>query len=300
MINLDVLCVGASSFDLTFTVPTHPTPDEKMFADALWACGGGPAANAAVVVARLAGTAAYAGYLGADIFGDQHLAELTADRVVTDFIVRGSPATPLSVILAKPGGERVLVNYRASAPLPADSIDFAPVRAKVLLFDGHEPELSLTALPQAKIHGSQTVLDAGSVHRGTLVLADQVDYLVCSEKFALEFTGKTGVEAALPKLVEANPNVVITLGAKGVLWQTSLSQGRLPAYPVNAIDTTGAGDAFHGAFALCLAQDKAWLETLKFSSAVAALTCTKLGARTGLPNRETVVTFLASFAENFE
>lgn len=293
MINLDVLCVGASSFDLTFAVPTHPIPDEKMVADALWACGGGPAANAAVVVARLGGSAAYAGYLGADVFGDQHWAELQADRVITDFVVRGAPATPLSVVLAKPGGERVLVNYRAAAPLPADGLDFGSVRAKVLLFDGHEPELSLTAVQQAKPHGSQTVLDAGSVHRGTLALADQVDYLVCSEKFALDFTGETGVEAALSKLVECNSNVVITMGVKGLRWQTALGQGRLPAYPVNAIDTTGAGDAFHGAFALCLAQNKPWLDTLKFSSAVAALTCTKLGARSGLPNRAAVDKFLA-------
>ncbi|MCB0168744.1 MAG: carbohydrate kinase, partial [Anaerolineae bacterium] len=251
-----------------------------------------PAANAAVVVARLEGTAAYAGYLGADVFGDRHLAELQADRVITDFIVRDSPATPLSVVLAKPGGERVLVNYRAAAPLPADSIDFAPVRAKVMLFDGHEPELSLIALQHAKVHGSQTVLDAGSVHRGTLALADQVDYLVCSEKFALDFTGETDVNAALSKLVECNPNVVITMGAKGLLWQTPLGQGRLSAYPIDAVDTTGAGDAFHGAFALCLAQEKAWPETLRFSSAVAALTCTKMGARSGLPDRAGVIKFL--------
>ncbi|HRV93758.1 MAG TPA: PfkB family carbohydrate kinase [Anaerolineae bacterium] len=293
MINLDVLCVGASSFDLTFAVPAHPTSDEKMVAEALWACGGGPAANAAVVVTRLEGTAAYAGYLGADVFGDRHLAELKADQVNTDFIIRGSQATPLSAVLAKPNGERALINYRAAAPLPANSIDFTSVRAKVMLFDGHEPELSLMALQQAKTHGSQTVLDAGSVHRGTLALADQVDYLVCSEKFALDFTGAASVESALPKLVENNPNVVITLGAQGLLWQTAVDQGHLSAYPVNAIDTTGAGDAFHGAFALCLAQNKAWPETLKFSSAVAALTCTKMGARSGLPNRTAVVKFLA-------
>ena len=116
--------------------------------------------------------------------------------------------------------------------------------------------------------------------------------MVCAEKFALGFTDETNAEVALQKLVERNPNVVITLGARGLIWQTAWGRGVLPAYQVDAIDTTGAGDAFHGAFALAVAQDKSWAETLQFSSAVAALTCTKIGARAGLPGGEEVAQFL--------
>lgn len=292
MIDIDLLCIGASSFDLTLAVPYHPAPDEKMVADSLLACGGGPAANAAVAVTRLGGTAAYAGYLGRDFFGDLHLAELEAEQVITGFIARGDQPTPLSVVLVKPGGERALINYRVAQPLPAAALDLSALRAKVMLFDGHEPELSLAALAQAQAHGSQTVLDAGSVHRGTLALMNHVDYLVCSEKFAVDFTGELDAARALEQLFEHNPAVVITRGAAGLIWQTVSSQGRLPAYAVDAVDTTGAGDAFHGAFALGVAQGQGWAETLKFSSAVAALCCTKIGARTALPYRAEVLKFL--------
>lgn len=294
MLDLDLLCIGASSFDLTMAVPYHPPPDEKMVADSLFACGGGPAANAAVTATRLGGTAAYAGYLGRDSFGELHLAELKADHVVTDFISRGDLPTPLSVVLVKPGGERALINYRVAQPLPASALDLSGLRARVMLFDGHEPELSLAALAQAKAHGSQTVLDAGSVHRGTLALAAQVDYLVCSERFALDFTGEGEVTRALDKLAAHHPAVVITCGAEGLIWQTSSGQGRLPAFVIDAVDTTGAGDAFHGAFALSVAQGRAWAETLEFSSAVAALCCTKIGARAALPYRDEVRSFLAN------
>ncbi|MCB0197590.1 MAG: carbohydrate kinase [Anaerolineae bacterium] len=294
MIHVDVLCVGASSFDMTLQVSTHPAADEKTTANSLLTCGGGPAANAAVTVTRLGGTAAYVGYLGTDVYGDRHLAELKTDGVVTDFIVRSSESTPLSVVLAKPNGERTLVNYRGAPPLPADSIDLTPLRAKVMLADGHEPELSLTAMKHARAHGSKTVLDAGSVKPGTLALADQVDYLVCSELFAQEFTGESDMGTALLKLTECNPNVVITLGAKGLIWKTPHGEGSLQAYRVNAIDTTGAGDAFHGAFALGVAQGMAWRDLLNFSSAVAALSTTQVGARIGLPYLKEVDRFLGS------
>ena len=283
--NIDVLCVGHASYDLVFSVDHHPTDDEKMFASGLVGCGGGPAANAAVTVAKLGYSAAFAGFLGQDLYGEQHYQELLDVGINTDLIIRGSSPTPLSAILVKPDGNRALINYKgATRPLPADAIDFSAVYPKVVLFDGHEPAISQALLARTRHQGIASVLDAGSVHDGTLALMADVDYLVCSEKFALHYAGD--VETALTRLAEISPAVVITLGERGLIWQRGQERGALPAFAVAAIDTTGAGDAFHGAFAAAVSAGMNWLAVLRYASAAGALCCTKTGARTGLPTRE--------------
>jgi sulfofructose kinase len=125
-----------------------------------------------------------------------------------------------------------------------------------------------------------TVLDAGSLHDGTRALLPLVDYAVCSEKFALQYAENEN--AALQQLAALVSVVVITLGERGVIWQRGTERGALAAMPVNAIDTTGAGDAFHGAFAYALTQDLAWQELLRYASVAGSLCCTKIGARLGL------------------
>lgn len=286
---LDVLCVGHASYDLVFAVPRHPEADEKMFADDLIACGGGPAANAAVTVARLGYRAAFAGYLGDDPYGDLHCAELRRDGVFVELIVRGPAPTPLSVVLVKPDGHRALVNYKGETrQLPQHAIDFSAVDPKVILFDGHEPQVSL---PLAR-KGVPTVLDAGSLHAGTEALMFAVDYLVCSEKFAREWLGAADPDRALAKLAERSPAVVITLGEAGLVWRKGGESGRLPAFTVAAADTTGAGDAFHGAFAAALAAGQEWRDSLRYASAAGALCCARLGARPAIPDWHQLENFL--------
>ena len=279
---IDVLCVGATSYDFVFRVNHQPGSDEKTTADAFIRCGGGPAANASVTVARMGLKAAFAGYLGSDIFGQIHLEELKAAGVDTRFVVRGQYPTPLSSVLVNPLGERSLVNYRdTDSVLPAESIDFSTLHPKVILFDGHEPELSLSLMNDAHTRGIKTVLDAGSLNKGTSRLFDKVGYLVCSEKFAYEFTGESSPDKAIETLFSYSPSVVITMGKNGLIWKNTGGKGRIPTFSVDVVDSTGAGDVFHGAFAGCLAMGKEWLESLTYSSAAAALCCTKLGARTG-------------------
>lgn len=284
-INVDVLCVGHASYDLIFSVSRHPGADEKIVADSLLSCGGGPAANAAVCVAKLGLTSAFAGYLGRDLYGDKHFQELNDYGVDTQLIVRGTSPTPLSTILVQPDGKRCLINYKGDTQaLPAGALNFGQVPAKVVLFDGHEPLISLPLAEQARQAGIPTVLDAGSVHEGTLALMSRVDYLVCSEKFAGQYAGDE--RQALSRLAGLAPAVVITLGERGLIWQRGNEQGALPAYPVTAIDTTGAGDAFHGAFAAALAAGMDWQALLRYASAAGALCCTQMGARLGLPGRK--------------
>ncbi|WP_342799828.1 carbohydrate kinase family protein [Methylacidimicrobium tartarophylax] len=101
---MDVLCVGHACYDLAFFVPHHPAPDEKIFSKELVLAGGGPAANAAVAVCRLGGTASFLGYLGKDPFGERHARELEEEGVETSLLVHGEAPTPLAVSLVKPLG----------------------------------------------------------------------------------------------------------------------------------------------------------------------------------------------------
>ncbi|MDD5277102.1 MAG: PfkB family carbohydrate kinase [Methylovulum sp.] len=290
LITVDVLCLGHASYDLVFSLAHHPQADEKTIADGLLGCGGGPAANAAVTVARLGHTAAFSGYLGNDLYGDNHLKELQAEGVGTQLVIRGDSPTPLSVVLVKPDGQRALINYKgATKALPADSVDFSGMMPKVVLFDGHEPHLSLRFLAQGR--GKVTsVLDAGSLHDGTLALMGKIDYLVCSEKFALQYAGDE--HKALSRLAALAPVVVITLGERGLVWRRGMESGSLVAPPIVAIDSTGAGDAFHGAFAAALSLAMAWPEVLYYASVAGAFCCTQKGARLGLPSRDQHQTLL--------
>ncbi len=292
MTRVDVLCVGHASFDLVMVVDHHPEADEKTRAISMVECGGGPAANAAVAVVRLGGTSAFVGYLGDDLYGEKHLEELIRDGVATGHVVRGEAQTPLSVILVKPDGKRTVINHSSLPPLSENETDLSDIRARCLLFDGHEPLISVPLAKKAKKAGIPTVLDAGSVHHGSRALAPLVDYLVASERFARDFTGETGPARALEKLAGITPSVVITLGDRGLVWSHSGEEGELPACQVDAVDTTGAGDAFHGAFALGVAQNMAWDKLLCFASATAALTCTTLGARRGIPSIKDLSDFM--------
>ena len=290
---VDVLSVGYASYDLILSVDHHPGVDEKCFASALAECGGGPAANASVTVARLGGTSGFAGYLGDDLYGSRHLAELTTDGVRSDLVVRVPHPTPLSVILVKPGGSRTVVAYKSAGSLLREGdIDFSRCRAGVILFDGHESGVSLPLVEAARDSGIPTVLDASSVHEGTLALAEKVDYLVASEKFALGFSGEAEPGKALQVLSRTAPFALITMGERGLLWKSGDDEGAVPAFRVDAVDTTGAGDVFHGAFALGIARQWPMESILKYASAAAALCCTKTGARIGIPSGDEVERFL--------
>ncbi len=286
---VDVLCVGYACVDLNFTASHHPASDEKLRATQLHTCGGGPASNAAITIARLGGLARFCGYLGTDAFGDSHIAELQQAGVQVEGIFRAATPTPIAAVLTKPNGDRSIIDYRAPAAMvPEDAMRLSQYPAKVLLIDGHQPLLSLALVEEARQLGIPSVLDAGSVNDGTALLYNQVDYLITSEKFARNFTGEDDPRTALAALDGAAPFVAITWGNQGVYWQDDLGQHHMPAYDIEALDTNGAGDAFHGAFALGLAQGMPIKSNLRRSCATGALTCLKNGARSAIPDLEAV------------
>jgi sulfofructose kinase len=291
---LDVLCVGHAAFDIVLTVDRHPGPDEKCAASSMIFCGGGPAANASVTVARLGGGSAFLGYLGTDPFGSRHHDELTRESVRVDWVVRGGHPTPVSAILVKPDGSRTIVNHKTQTPwIVPEQLDLSNCSPNVVLLDGHEPLVSSTVLRHAAALGAKTVLDAGSLHRGTLELLSSVDFVIASRRFATDFASNEDPIAALLQLIRHAAWAAVTLGSEGVAWCENGTVQRLRAHRVKALDTTGAGDVFHGAFALSIARGAAVTQALSFANAAAALACTRLGARPGIPTEKEVTALLA-------
>lgn len=295
MFEASVLCVGHACYDLVFSVDHHPGPDEKARAHAFVSCGGGTAANAAMTAASLGARVAFVGYLGRDIYGDQHIAEFHVAGVNTSFVVRGAQATPISAIFVKPDGARSIVNHKGDTDgLTAVDVDFTAVRPKVVLFDGHQPALALAVAEWAQAQGIPTVLDADTVNEGNVELLRRCTLVAASERFAYDFFDAPTPEGGLAALAQLAPAVVVTLSERGLIWQRGSETGALPAFPVAAVDTTGAGDTFHGALAAGLAGGMAWLPLLRYASAAGALCCTKHGARIGIPTAAEVAALLAA------
>jgi len=291
---VDIACVGLAAYDLSYALATHPGPDEKSEALALSLSGGGPASNAAYTAAKLGQRAAFVGYLARDPFGEIQFAELKDAGVRTDWIVRGERAGTISAILSKPDGTRSIVHRRDQPALSVDQLRVDAIRARAFLFDGHEPDVSLAVLDRTQ---ATTVLDAGSLRPGTRALAPRVDWLVTSRRFATQFSGDTDMQRALSKLAQVNHQVIITLGAEGLIWSRDGQCGHFPAYRVKAVDTTAAGDVFHGAFVSGLLKGLSWEPLLAYASAAAALCCTRHGTRRSLPDETQLEAFLRSNTE---
>ncbi|MFQ3224304.1 MAG: sulfofructose kinase [Lentimonas sp.] len=203
----------------------------------------------------------------------------------------GDAPTAIAAITIKPDGARSIVCYRDPAAFSReDTISLQQYPAKVLLVDGHQPSLSIRLVEEARELGTPSILDAGSINGGTQQLYDKVDYLVASSKFAYQQTGSSDTETALKAMREFAPFTAITQGPVGIYWQTQDSSEifHMKAFKVDAVDTTGAGDAFHEAFALGIAQDIPMLDNIRRAAACGALTCLKMGARNGLPTKREV------------
>lgn len=290
-----VLAIGYACFDLALSVPYHPGPDEKVGATAFASCGGGLSANAAAAAGALGYDTTLAAYLGRDPFGDAHVRELEDLGVRTDLLLRGESPTPVSGIMVKPDGRRALAAFRGDRPQYAENaLNLAALETQAVQVDGHQLALSTQVLRQARGLGIPSLMDADSDSDRSRALAREVDHLVAAERFAYSYADTRDPDAALRGIAHLAPTVVVTLGEKGLIWAKEGAFGALPAYKVEAVDTNGAGDAFHGAYLGGLAEAMAWPDLLRFASATAGLCCQTAGGRNGLPTRGEVIQLMSS------
>jgi sulfofructose kinase len=300
-----VLCTGIAVLDAVFGVDQFPVPQAKTQASAFMIVSGGCAANAAVAIARLGGRARFAGPLGgpagAEPIGDRILAGLAGERVdcVACPRVPGVPSA-MSAICIDPRGERAIVNYRddrLAVARPQDPSGLVATAAAVLA-DNRFPEFVLPICEAAAARGIPVVLDADKPTRATDILLRVASHVVFSAE-GLRATARTDdLAAGLERIAATSPGfLAATDGPNGMYWRLPGAHGkgrRMAAFPIQAIDTLAAGDVFHGAFVLGLAEGRPEIAAIRFAAAAAAIKCTRFGGITGAPRRGEVEAFVAA------
>jgi len=292
----DIVMLGFCGWDYLAIVPRIPIDDKVQLIESLEQ-GGGPAATAAVTAARLGARTAFLGKVGDDPRGGNIVAELRREGVdVSGLLVEeGATSSTAFCWIEQNTGKRSIAWQKGSArDLTPKEVPLDLVRgAKVLHLDGHQAEGASAAAEEARHAGVTVSLDAGSYSPRMDGLMKRCQVVIASEVFARDLIGRDDPEAAVRQIARCGAEVaVITRGARGCICLTADGLLRKQAFPVEVVDTTGAGDVFHGAFCVALAEGWPVERALDFAGATAALKCLRLGGRTGIPRRDTVMEFL--------
>lgn len=274
--------------DTILGVAAIPARPEKTYAQARREVGGGPAATAAVAVARLGGRASIAARIGDDATGAAIRREFADEGVDTTWLkafagVRSSG----SVVLVDDHGERMIVAY-ADPGMPAAADWLEPENlGGALLCDLSWPQGAAKCMERARALGVPSVVDADisrHLREDVETVIGAADYVIFSRPGLSQFSGTEEIEAGLRLARQPGHRLTgVTDGAAGLYWLDGEVLRNAPPPTVRAVDTVGAGDAFHGAFALALSHAVSLAEAIRFSNAVAALKCTAPGGRAGLP-----------------
>jgi sugar/nucleoside kinase (ribokinase family) len=294
---VDLLGIGQCSVDHVCTVEGLPRLGGKQGMLAYEVLPGGQVATALVAAARLGLRGAFVGAVGSDAGGALALAPLEAAGIDLAGTRRVSgAATRLAVILVdRASGERTVLGYRDPRlrlrpdDVPAERI----ARARCLLLDGEDPEAAARAAELARTAGVPVVLDLDAASPELEPLLRAADFPVVSRSFAEAFGGDGQVRSGLARLVAFGARMAVaTLGEHGCLARIGPRELASPPFPVTPRDTTGAGDAFHAAFAWGLLEGLAPEPLLRAANAAAALSCRALGAQGGLATRAELMAFL--------
>lgn len=291
---MKILCVGSCMYDETFLVDCFIKENTKNKSEVKKECGGGTAANIACLLGKWGMEVYFAGIIGNDYYGNKIKDEFEKYNVNTKYLKMSnnfSTATS-TIIVNKKNGSRTVLSYKPdNMKLDDLELDFIP---DIIIIDGQEYEISKKILK--KFPNSISIIDAGRVNNETLELSHLVDFLICSSEFAQKITNIdinyenietiSNIYNKLKKLF--NNEIIITLGEKGVLYKKDNKIKIMKSISVNAVDTTGAGDVFHGAFAYGIATKMNLENTLKLCNVAAGLAVTKIGGRISIPSKAEV------------
>lgn len=302
MRGIDILGLGAVAVDDILTLPTYPEADAKVRILRTERHGGGLAATALVAASRLGARCAYAGTLGADELSGFSREVFRAEGVDTSLLVERDEARPIHATIlvdARTGSRTILLNVPRVTGADPDLPAAEAIRAcRVLLLDHLGVPGMIRAASLAREAGIPTVADfEPSDSPGFPELLGLADHLILSADFAASLTGAPGPAAAAKALWDgARTAVVVTQGAEGS-WHLCAETGGKPlhraAFRVQAVDTTGCGDVFHGAYATALCRGMAMEERIRFASAAAAIKAGQPGGQRGAPTGRQVEELLA-------
>jgi len=293
----DVVGMGLNSVDFLCVVPEFPGTNSKMQMRQFSKQGGGQVATAMVALSRWGVKAKYIGKVGDDELGQFSLDSMRQDGVDTSSVTIESQAGNqfATIIVDGSTGERTILWNRDERLMYRDGqLRREEVcSGKILHLDGHDIHAALQCARWAKEERIPTVIDLDKVEPLTSELIKQIDFIITSSRFPILFTGISDQKKALLELQKQTPGFLCsTLGEDGAMALVNGEFLHITGLKVNAVDTTGAGDVFHGGFIYGLLQNWEVGEILKFANAAAALKCRELGGRKGIPTLEEVQEFL--------
>lgn len=295
---MKILCIGQSAYDITLPVDSYPVENKKVkIGNKKIECGGGSANNCAYLLGLWGCDVTLASPIGKDIYGERIKKELKDVKINVSVFKELDIETTTSYIIANinKGTRTIITNKNPNMKYSED--DRITGSYDVILCDGNDYELAIKAIidnPRAI-----SILDAGGLKKGTLELCKYVDYIVCSNDFARDFTkidfaynDIDTIKNVYEKIVNGfNSNVVITLESYGSFSKIDNEYILVPSIEVECIDSTGAGDIFHGAFTYFISHNYSLKDTLRLSNIAGALSVRKIGSKPSMPKLEEVLSY---------
>ena len=286
---MKIVCIGHSTYDITLPVNEFPEENRKIRLSNHIECGGGPAANGAYLLAKWGMDVSLVSIVGKDYYGEKVIEEDKNMGVDTTFIEkRDDHSTSSSYIIANMsnGTRTILTSKKEPIRKLSNNID---IKADVILIDGEHPETAYEVLENNP--NAISILDAGRLNDDTKFLGKFVTYFVCSKEYAENFTNKEINIERMDRLVEIyeelnsyfDTNIIITLEEAGAFTKIDGNYEIIPSMKVKALDSTGAGDIFHGALTYFIANNYPLREAIKLSNITGAISVTRMGARYSIP-----------------
>ena len=294
---MKAICVGHSTYDTTLPIEGFIEENKKYRITTHVECGGGPASNGAYLLAKWGVDTIIASIIGKDYFGDKIVEDFKKIGANTKYLEqRDNYETTNSYIIAnmKNGSRTIISSKREKVNALNKTIT---EKADVILIDGEHPKTAMEVLENNK--KAISILDAGRVSDDTIRLGKKVTYLVCSKKFAEEFTKKkidTREENSMKKVHKEleeyfKTNIIITLESAGTFTKIDDEYIRIPSIRVKSLDSTGAGDIFHGAFAYFIGNNYPLKTALRLAAITGGISVTRIGSRYSIPTIEEVLEY---------
>lgn len=284
---MNVLCIGHSAYDITTPLEEYPKENTKNRVHERIECGGGPAGNAAYLLAKWGLNVYFAGIVGNDLYGKRIRDEFRTIGVNIDYLQLSDKHTTTSshIIANKANGSRTILTYRPSMMKMDDvNIDIKP---DIILVDGQEYEMSKKVIEENP--NAIAIIDAGRDRKEVKDLCYMCNYVVCSKEFmelvsGITITDQPSLENAFIKLEnEFQTNIIVTLESDGCAYRNNDNNiVIIPSIKVKAVDSTGAGDIFHGAFTYGIAQNWPMEKVLKYANVAGAMSVTRIGGRNSI------------------
>jgi sulfofructose kinase len=294
-----ILCIGMPVRDLTFRIEELPLRGFKVNASHFEEIAGGNALNAAIGIVRLGGRASICGPMGdARETSSRYIFDRMAHEGIetTQLVHMPGLVTPISNIMIDPSGERTIVTFRDPGlwKVKLPDADTLLKDCAAILTENRCAEFCTDLCAEARNRGIPVVVDvdrAMSLREGLLTASS---HLIFSSEALQATAGVNDDAAALKKIAKLTQSFLAgTRGPRGAIWldeRGELNETR--AFPVHTVDTLGAGDIFHGAFALAITEGEGVPAALRFASAAAALKCTRFGGAFACPQRPEVEALL--------